>query len=261
MRINNLGVQSTFINLHSVNRTANQNTTQKSEQQDQSYTVSISSSGKASSLIDNLMKQRQNITDSKNNLVSRTLKDGGSMESIQSQLDSYDKQINDINMQIVQLTAQFSKDKTHKSDSSVNSEPKTDNQIQTERAGSLIKLSTNLGQLQTVSSAKTKIDGEAGSLQSEIRIDESRGVASSSKVEGLADLQSKSASLSARISEDLGNINDDIKAGNSIQAVKHEHSEKDKSDETNIGVTQKTESNNVISGLDVNNSANTKQAE
>lgn len=262
MRINNIGVQSTFINFSNINKSAGQNHAKKSGQQEQSYSVSISPSGKANSLIDNLMKQRQNITDSKNDLVSRTLKSGGTMESIQSQLDSYNKQINDINMQIVQLTAQFAKDKSSKSDSSTNNEPKSDDQIQTEQDSSLIGLSSDLKQMKTVSSVKSKIDGEAGSLKNEIKLDDSRGGASASKAMGLADLENKSANIEARISESLGNISGDIKSGNNIHAVKHEHSDKYKNAETNTDTAQAAAPDGTNEDQDVkSNTPDSKQTE
>lgn len=58
----------------------------------------------------------------------------------------------------------------------------------------------------------------------EIKIDELRGGASASKKEHLADLQKQFAVLTARISDDLIKVNEEIKDSNDNQSGERENS-------------------------------------
>ena len=88
---------------------------------------------------------------------------------------------------------------------------------------------------------KTKVDGESRVLETEIELDESRGVVSAYKKERLADLQKQSANLTTQINEDLIEVSEEIKDSNDNQVVKPENSEINKNNQLNTETKHKTE--------------------
>ncbi|MBU5675314.1 hypothetical protein KQI88_02655 [Alkaliphilus sp. MSJ-5] len=245
MRVNmNIGMQNNFFNVRHINQGLNQNNfaIKNSEQQERKDTVSISSLGKASSLIESLIKQKQNITEMKNELIGTTLEKGGNMDSIKSQLECFEKQLKNIDEQIAQTMAEQSKRQAESQKEIAYKKPKTEEEIQTERLNSIVSLSSSLSQAQVVSSAKTKVDGESRILEMEIKLDESRGGASASKKERLADLQKQSANLTTQINKDLIEASEEIKDSNDNQLVKPENFETIKNSGLNTETKHKTES-------------------
>lgn len=97
MRVNlNIGMQNNFLNVYHIN---NQDLSQKqsiiknSDLREQKDTVSISPLGKTKSLVESLMKQKQKIIESKNQLIGRTLEKGGNIDSIKSQIESLEEEL------------------------------------------------------------------------------------------------------------------------------------------------------------------------
>src|SRR5699024_9586970 len=112
MRANmNIVMQNNFLNVGHINQDLNQNNfaIKNSEQQERKDTVFISSLGKADSLIESLMKQKQNIIEMKNKLVGRTLEKGENIDSIKSELECFEEQLKNIDEQIAQTMAEPSK--------------------------------------------------------------------------------------------------------------------------------------------------------
>lgn len=254
MRINiNIGNQNNVLNISGIKKGLNKNNLMhKGVQQEQKDSVSISPLGKANSIIESLMKQKKNVTESKNKLISRTLEKGGSIESIKSQLDDFDKQLTDIDTQIAQIMAEFKKQQNDKQEDKVSKEPKTEDEIQAERFNSIISQSSSLNLTQVASSVKIGIDGEVKVLESENKLDQSRGGASASKKEHLADLQKQSANLAAKIRDGLADINEEI-ADNNAESVEYKSSETNENVELNTEKQHKTEPENEdTTGIEVN---------
>lgn len=65
--------------------------------------TSLAGKSKASRLVANLMKQKENLADSKNSLIERTLKNGDSQSSIKDLVKDIDKQIEAIDGEISKL--------------------------------------------------------------------------------------------------------------------------------------------------------------
>lgn len=235
MRVNmNISMQNNFLNVGRINQGLNQNnfTIKSNEQQEHQDTVFISPLGKTSSFIDSLMKQKQNITERKKELIGTTLEKGRNMDSIKPQLECFDEQLKNIDEQISQIMVEQSKQQLESQKEIAYKKPKTEEEIQTERLNSVVSLSSSLSQTQVVSSVKSKVDGESSVLEIEIKIDGSRGGASASKKERLADLQKQSAKLTTQINEDLIEVSEEIKNSNDNQLVKPEDSETTKNEES-----------------------------
>lgn len=162
----------------------------------------ISTQGKQGSRIDTLMKQKMSIMEQKDSLISSTKKDGKSMDSIKSQLEAYEKQLKDIDQQISEaMTKEMEKqaEKSKKDD-----KPKTKQEIENERLANVMDLSQGLKKAETVESVKTRVDGEARVLESEIELDKMRDApkeAIEEKENKLSELEKKSADLLSDIGE------------------------------------------------------------
>lgn len=213
----NIGMQNNYLNVSSTNHGIKYNTAtpKNTEKYDEKDSISISILGKASNRIESLMEQKQNIIDTKNELISMTLEKGRSMENIKSQLDSYDEQLENIDEQISQIiTEQFKKQVEDKKEM-IYKKPETKEELENEKLNSMVNLSTSLNKIQMISSVKMEIDGEARVLEVEIKLDESRqGGASAFKKERLHNLRKQSGYLNIQIKEDLVKVTEKNKENN-----------------------------------------------
>lgn len=254
MRVNmNIGMQTNLLKVSHIN---NQNLGQKqpiinnNDLREQKDTVSISPLGKAKSLVGSLMKQKQKIIESKNELVGRTLEKGGNIDSIKSQLESFEEQLKNIDEQITQTMTEQIKQQNEEQKKMEYQKPKTEEEVQTEHFNSIINLSSSLAKAQVVSSVKTKSDGEARILESEIKLDESRGGASTAKKERLADLKKQSTKLTTQINENLIKVSEEIKDSNDNRLVESERAETTKDNKLNAEIKHSKELNVIDNTVD-----------
>jgi hypothetical protein len=213
----NIGMQNKPINTHPI-PAQNYNQAQSIEKnvnsEDQQDTVSISPLGKTQNLIESLIKHKQNIIDSKNSLVGRTLEKGENIDSIKPQLEAIEEQLKIIDEQISQIMTERIKQQNDDEKKTNYKKPKTEEELQTEHLNSVVRLSVGLDKTKVITSVKTKTDSEANILETEIKLDESRGGASEMKKERLADLKKQSANLSNQISESLNEVDEEINSKN-----------------------------------------------
>lgn len=247
MHVNiNIGMQNNHLNIRNINNgdlNQKQSIIKNSDLREQKDTVSISRLGKANSLVELLMKQKQKIIESKNELVGRTLEEGGNIGSIKSQLESFEEQLKNINEQIAQTMAEQIKQQNEEQKKMEYKKPKTEEEVQTEHFNSIVNLSLSLDKTQVVSAVKTKTDGEARILETEIKLDESRGKASRIKKERLADLKKQSANLTTQINENLIKMNEEMKDRNDNRLVESTKPETTKDNKSNAEIKYSTESN------------------
>ena len=107
--------------------------------------ITISPQGRAASIIENLTKQKMDINERKGQVIASAVENGQSMETIQSQLDSYDEQIKNIDKQISEITAQQIKEEIEKQHSKLqDNHPKTIEDIQSQKLANITKTQTRL---------------------------------------------------------------------------------------------------------------------
>jgi hypothetical protein len=234
MRINpNIGMQNGFLNVYRINQDLNQNSyaLKNNQQHERKDTLSISPLRKTNSFIESLMKQKQDVIERKNELIGNTLEKGRDMDSIKSQLESYEEQLKTIDERIAQIMAEQAKQQAEKQKETKNAKPKTEEEIpaETERLNSIISLSPPPKQAQVISSVKTKVDGDARVLKSEIELDKARAGSSPSAKEFIAnkdtrltEMQKLSANLTVQIGDKLVEVNEEIKKNGNNQTVKLE---------------------------------------
>ncbi len=179
--------------------------------------------------IQSLMKQKLDITDRRNALIADAKKNGSSMESIKPQLEALDEQLANIDVQISQaMTKEM--EKQQEKESEKDDQPKTKEELQYERMTDVVTLSGDAKHVNLIDSVKGSIDGRIKTLESEIEIDNGRGLesglegASAYKVEQLSELKQRSAKLES----DLGFRMTDI--ANKIEDEKDKVPEEESSD-------------------------------
>ena len=143
LQINNV-FQSYQINRSAANKAGVSGTESSEEERRDIFT--LSPKGKAMNLINNLMKQKMEITDRKNSLIASTLEKGSSMETIKSQLEAYDEQLENIDVQITEAMAKELEKKEDKD--KVDNTPKTQEELENERLTDIVTLS---GDVQNIS--------------------------------------------------------------------------------------------------------------
>ncbi|HWR22545.1 MAG TPA: hypothetical protein VN366_03630 [Feifaniaceae bacterium] len=213
----NIG-QSNFLNIHGVHqsiaiRNGSGGSLQsiKAEGRD---IVTISLQGRAKSLLQNLMKQKTDITEQKNALVSKTLEEGGTLDSIEPQLEAYEELVKMIDQQIAETMAKEIEKQAEKRKPKGDHKPKTEEETQNARLANISSLSGDLQQAKIASSVKTKVDGESRILKSEIEFDKAYAALSKgalkakveNKVDELADMEQKSLRLASQIADKLADI-------------------------------------------------------
>ena len=204
-------VQNQIFNVYRINQSAVQKNGKigdASAEKGRKDVAFISPQGKRESLIEMLMKQKMNIMEQKDSLISSAKKEGKSMESIKSQLEVYEKQLKDIEDQISKaMTREMEKQAEKKK----KDEPKTEQEIENERLANVMDLSLGLQKAEMVSSVKERLDGKARVLKSEIELDKLHDPSKETSKEmitekegQLADLEQKSNGLLSDMGEIIG---------------------------------------------------------
>ncbi|MEG3006858.1 MAG: hypothetical protein RR806_05245 [Oscillospiraceae bacterium] len=222
--LNGMGKNS-FLNFNRVNQSLlnkienkNENKSGKSQRRD---VVTITAQGKANNLMDRLMKQRVKITEQKNELITSTIEKGGSMDSIKSQLESYEEQMKNIDKQITDMMTEEMEKQIKNPYKQEEKEPKTEQDIQNERLEGVASLAANFKQAKATNYIKNRIDGDARVLKSEIETDKKRLGSSKSardiiakKESQLAGMEENSRKLASEISDNLAFSYDEVTQNN-----------------------------------------------
>lgn len=167
--------------------------------------------------IDSLLKQKQNIIDSKNSLIGKTLENGQDLNIIKDKLEKYDEQINAIDKQITDYMFKEQQGKTGmnaKENTTADKQPKTEEEIQNDHLKNIVALSSDISQVQTVSPIKREMQGQARILEREIKLDESRshsGQKATYKREQLAKINERITEVDQKIGQALNDAAEKLK--------------------------------------------------
>lgn len=175
-------VQSAAPNFNAVNNSIKKqiNTTSSSKNNKSHDRISISPQSKMMNIIENLSKQKENIIESRNKLVTTTIENGGDIKNIKDQLKLYAKQLQDIDKQIADIKAQQTKsvfDKNKKEDKTthkIDNEHKTDAELEIEELSTIANISDNVKYSKKVSSIKDNAEGEIRVKKTELNLEQLR---------------------------------------------------------------------------------------
>lgn len=130
------------------------------------------------SLIENLMKQREQVLEMKNSLTERALEKGENPSSLQEQMKQFEQQLADLDAQI----AQAQKEKQ----TAPNEQPKKEKPKSVEEA--IFSQSGSLEQMQIMQQTERSLSREKISLESEMKLDATRGVYSEAKASRITEI-------------------------------------------------------------------------
>ncbi|WP_432663145.1 hypothetical protein R9X47_21480 [Wukongibacter baidiensis] len=175
---------------------------------------------KKNSIIENLMKQKEKLIDSRSSFLEKALESGKGISAIKEKLDGIDDQIKEIEKQIskIQLEEQRKslntekKNKKNGKSNGTSDETSSKDMKSDESMNRLLSLSGNLSRIQTLSSQNTSMAGETRVLESEIKIDKGRGIDPVDKKERVAELKDNIENISEKIGEELQDINTKAKS-------------------------------------------------
>lgn len=175
-------VQSAAPNFNAVNNSIKKqiNTTSSSKNNKSHDRISISPQSKMMNIIENLSKQKENIIESRNKLVTTTIENGGDIKNIKDQLKLYAKQLQDIDKQIADIKAQQTKsvfDKNKKEDKTthkIDNEHKTDAELEIEELSTIANISDNVKYSKKASSIKDNAEGEIRVKKTELNLEQLR---------------------------------------------------------------------------------------
>lgn len=133
--------------------------------------VSLSSQGKSSSLLANLMKQKELIQMNKDALIKRTLgEDGTGAAGLQEKLEEYDEQMDSLDEQIAREMAKQSEPASEKG--SIYDDPRKAErpELSEDKADELTEKESDAGLLQKKEEVQERREREKEELKSEIEL-------------------------------------------------------------------------------------------
>ena len=228
MKVNagNMGLFNVYRANQSMARQNGSNSLSQADKAERRDRITVTPQGKVNGLMESFIKQKMTITEQKNALISSTLEKGGTMESIKSQLENYDEQLKNIDQQMADMMVKEMEKQGDNVQKPDDGEPKTEEQLQNERLANMSGLATDIQYIKTIDTIKSKMNGDAGVLQSEIELDKDRLGSSAGakkliakKEEKLSDMAQKSSKLMAEIADRLSDTVEKADDLNTPQAI------------------------------------------
>lgn len=205
MFIGKIGEQSPELKISAINRSAAQKneaiTGIKKEDQERDI-AAISPVGKKQSRIEQLMKQKQNLMDIRDEKIASAAENG---QDIKQDLDEYEKQLRELDEQIAQLQNEPQEGvKNTEDESGIYQNPKTKEEAERDQIMQLTELASGSGQAEILSSVKDKLDRTVAVLESEIK----SGYGNiETKLHDISELESRSRTLTEELGEKLHEAN------------------------------------------------------
>ncbi|WP_373898771.1 hypothetical protein ACER0A_005095 [Haloimpatiens sp. FM7315] len=173
---------------------------------------------KKNSLLETLMKQKENLMDNKKSIMERSLEKGEDPKAIKEKIENIDKQIEAIDKQVheLQLEEQHkaigTKDKNKKDKNSKQELNKNyPNGIKIDPSmNNILNLSTDLKKAEALSSQKNLMSSKARVLDFEIKTDEKRGINPVRKKNHLAKMKDNIEKITQKLGNHLKDVNTKI---------------------------------------------------
>lgn len=205
-------------------KTTNHQTQRKNSMPKNNIGISSLGNSKKNSILENLMKQKENLTDSKNTLMEKASKNGNDPLSIKEKVEDINKQIQEIDKQINNLKLEDQRNALGVEDKSKNTE-KTKKKLNNESHESaqkdssmdnILDLSGSLTKSKTLSRQRNTMTGNAKVLEGEIKADERRGINPVRKKDQLAEMKDKIENITKNLVHNLNDVN--TKTNNKTQS-------------------------------------------
>lgn len=162
----------------------------------------------SSSMLDSLMDRKQRVTDMKNELIGKTLENGGELKDIKQQIEAYEEQLRLIDEEITKTMSKQTEEITGKEDDEKGEEI-TKEEFTEKKNRDMLTLSGSMEQIKLLASVKTRMENQTNTWSSEIKKDGLH--ASEIKKQKLSNLKSSISMLNENF---MGTIKDTIQSAN-----------------------------------------------
>lgn len=212
--------QKNMLNVASVNRSiAHQNEALTGKEHKDQDTLALSPGGRKQSMLETLMKQRQDLVDAKRKVTE----DAKGVE-LKNRLEAYDKQIASLDEMIAQLQAQ--QEEEPKESSGIYERPKTEQQAQAQKSKQLMDIAAASDAVQTLSGLRIQMVGRANVLDAELKTKYNADPVA--KAQESAELRGKATQIGNRMMQTLHDVTDTVEEMNGSTVDKEEEKEADK---------------------------------
>lgn len=204
--------QTTEKSVCSINRSAqtqSQAIFGESGEQEDLDNVTISSTGKNQSMIQQLMDQKQLLQERKQSLLASASEDGSDNLD---QVKEYEEQMNAIDEQIATLQSEETTDSAEDSDDTtgqIYEKPKTQEEVTAQQLSDITSLAFGADQAEVLSNVKNQLEGKIQVLNAEINTGNGNTQA---KLEAVSSLGQRVDDIGSQIAQKLGDSNDTIKS-------------------------------------------------
>lgn len=205
MMVGVIGGQNAGLRISAVNRSiAHKNEAMTGKKQEERIAAIISPAGRKQSMIEQLMKQKQELTDRMNSLSASASESG---VNIQDQMEEYRKQLDSLDEQILKLQTQQEDEKENGGDTGIYEKPMTKEELESKKMNGIMNLAVSSAQAEVLSSVKGKVDGRTNVLKSEIKTGYGNTEA---KLAEVAELEGKSADIASQMGQRMADMNDGV---------------------------------------------------
>lgn len=204
MRVTNVGNVNNFLN----KTTDLKNNNQKSERLNINF-MQVKKDGVKEALQNQIMNVQKRIGEiSENNSLSA--------EQKKKMKEDLQKQLEELNKQLIERDLQIKKEQEEKQEEKMKekAEEKSYSTKEEQDTANLFKMANSLNQVKTQSAVRTKMKGNARVLESEIKLDESRGVDTTEKRKELSKINDRISKIEKRMGEQAKEINKEVKKNN-----------------------------------------------
>ena len=184
-----------------------------------SDSITVSSKGRAASLVESLTKQKAALEEAKNKFMASAVEKGLSPDMIKYQLASYNEQIRNIDKQIAEITTERMKAEVEKKQIKLKEDkPKNKEEADNKKLADITEMSIATGNIDKITLTKARIDEDISILKSEIELDKSYAGSMSGadnlikgKEELLAELEAKVLNMESDMGKKISEINEKIR--------------------------------------------------
>lgn len=223
-------------------------------------TKNIVDSKKKDSAIDTLLKQKQDLEDSKNSTIKKALENKEDSKTLKEKLAEFDKKIEEIDKQISKVQMEENKkdsDDKEKSEATKNtskaaSQKAVQNGNSTGDLNNILNLSGMLKETSALVAQKVSMSSEIKTLDDDIKIDEGRGQNPVVAKNRVAKLEDNISNIYDEIGKNQSDINSNTNSGETSSVPKKDENKSVNSvnedgniDRTNAIVKQAIEHYNI----------------
>lgn len=179
------------------------------------------------SMIDSLMKQRENLMEMKSNVRERAIESGKDMSSIEEELKTFDQQIAELDAQMAEiLQKEREKALGKKSEEEKQMTPKTEEEA-------LLTQAVSLDQTKTMDRVSNSLNREKRTLESQIAQDVKRGVNTEHKKNKVSTIEERLQKTSEQLNEKLQSLQEQKAEEAKEPSVLEKNTKKDKESDHN----------------------------